>query len=268
MRDSWVAYFRTQPPESLPIFANWDQFDECNSQKPHRVTQTSEEGSERQERCARGDAWRLAKSVLKVKEKDKATFFSPAEVWCLPAPSEILNEGKRICCVCQKMDLFVTVMLLEDTAAVLSLGKLCEDHGYSNDWTTGPKHIITDGKYNAARFKLSFTYISSIVTAGYCGLYPCVPKQHEVRERVSKHGETRRQNQQKPKKQTKMETPRLRQNGWKNSRAIWWMKVLQNTGTHPPVLLVSQLQSRLEKWYRVSAAFLLTSSRTEIATSA
>ena len=27
------------------------------------------------------------------------------------------------------LDLFVTVMLLEDTLAVLSLGKLCEDHG-------------------------------------------------------------------------------------------------------------------------------------------
>ena len=29
----------------------------------------------------------------------------------------------------RELDLFVTVMLLEDTPAVLSLGKLCEDHG-------------------------------------------------------------------------------------------------------------------------------------------
>ena len=29
------------------------------------------------------------------------------------------------------LDIFVTVQLLEDTPAVLSLGKLCEDHGYS-----------------------------------------------------------------------------------------------------------------------------------------
>ena len=28
------------------------------------------------------------------------------------------------------LDLFVTVQLLEDTPAVLSLGKLCEEHGY------------------------------------------------------------------------------------------------------------------------------------------
>ena len=29
----------------------------------------------------------------------------------------------------KELDLFVTVMLLEETLAVLSLGKLCEDHG-------------------------------------------------------------------------------------------------------------------------------------------
>ena len=31
------------------------------------------------------------------------------------------------------LDLFVTVQLLEETLAVLSLGKLCEDHGFSNE---------------------------------------------------------------------------------------------------------------------------------------
>ena len=35
------------------------------------------------------------------------------------------------------LDLFVTVKLLEDTPAVLSLGKLCEEHGYSYEWTGG-----------------------------------------------------------------------------------------------------------------------------------
>ena len=30
-------------------------------------------------------------------------------------------------------------MLLEDTPAVLSLGKLCEDHGYSYKGTSGEK---------------------------------------------------------------------------------------------------------------------------------
>ena len=34
---------------------------------------------------------------------------------------------------------FVTVELLEETPAVLSLGKLCENHGYSHEWVSGQK---------------------------------------------------------------------------------------------------------------------------------
>ena len=36
--------------------------------------------------------------------------------------------------------------LLEDTPAVLSLGKLCEEHGYSYEWISGQKpHLILNG---------------------------------------------------------------------------------------------------------------------------
>ena len=44
----------------------------------------------------------------------------------------------------KELDLFVTVILLEDTPAVLSLGKLCEDHGCSYEWTSG--QLIKDGR--------------------------------------------------------------------------------------------------------------------------
>ena len=45
----------------------------------------SQEETEWQEQGARKAAWKLAKSVLKLKEKNKATFFSPSENKCLPA---------------------------------------------------------------------------------------------------------------------------------------------------------------------------------------
>ena len=45
----------------------------------------SQEETEWQEQGAREGAWRLAKSVLKLKEKNKAAFFSPSENRCLPA---------------------------------------------------------------------------------------------------------------------------------------------------------------------------------------
>ena len=41
------------------------------------------------------------------------------------------------------LNLFVTVQLLEDTRAVLSLGKLCEEHGYSFEWVSGQKPRLT-----------------------------------------------------------------------------------------------------------------------------
>ena len=43
----------------------------------------------------------------------------------------------------EQLDLFVTVMLLEETPAVLSLGKLCEDHGYTYYWTSCQKPHLT-----------------------------------------------------------------------------------------------------------------------------
>ena len=47
----------------------------------------------------------------------------------------------------KELDLFVTVMLLEETPTVFSLGKLCEDHGYTYHWTSGQKpHLIRNGK--------------------------------------------------------------------------------------------------------------------------
>ena len=62
-----------------------------HQRSPHatKIEDRSQEDTERQERCARGDAWRLVKIFLKLKENYKATFFSPTNEWCLPAPSVI-----------------------------------------------------------------------------------------------------------------------------------------------------------------------------------
>ena len=43
----------------------------------------------------------------------------------------------------KESDMFLTMKVLEDTPAILSLGKLCDEHGYSYEWITGqkPHHI-------------------------------------------------------------------------------------------------------------------------------
>ena len=44
---------------------------------------------------ARGDAWTLAKHIFKLKEKDKATSFSPADEWSLLVASTIKPEERE-----------------------------------------------------------------------------------------------------------------------------------------------------------------------------
>ena len=153
----------------------------------------SHEETARQQRCARSKAWNLAKNIYKLKEKDKAAFYFPAEEWVLPAASTkepeerefLVDSGASMHIVSKKdlnsvelenmktsrspttvmtangevqtreeatvyvkpLDLFVKVMLLEGIPAVLSLGKLCEDHGYTHHWISGQKpHLIRNGK--------------------------------------------------------------------------------------------------------------------------
>ena len=129
------------------------------------IEDRSQEETERQQRCARGDAWKLANNIYKLKETEKATFYSPSDEWVLPAAStvkpderefvvdsaasmhmvskkdlnfaeletvriskspttvvtakgEVLTKQEATVYV-RELDLFVTVMLLEDTPAVL-----------------------------------------------------------------------------------------------------------------------------------------------------
>ena len=56
------------------------------------------------------------------------------------ANGEVLTKEQATVFV-RELDLFIKVMLLENTVAVLSLGKPCEDHGYTHHWTSGQKHI-------------------------------------------------------------------------------------------------------------------------------
>ena len=59
-----------------------------HQRSPHAVKfEDRSQETERRERCALGDAWRLAKNILKLKEKNKATFFSLTNEWSLQTPS-------------------------------------------------------------------------------------------------------------------------------------------------------------------------------------
>ena len=151
----------------------------------------SQEETEWQEQGAREAAWKLVKNVLKLKEHERATFFSPSENRCLPAstlkPEERefvvdsrasmhmmskkdLNDAEmdtfaKSCSptivktangevqtheeatvYVKELDIFLPMKVLDNTPAVLSLGKLCDENGYSYEWINGQKpHLIKDG---------------------------------------------------------------------------------------------------------------------------
>ena len=59
---------------------------------------------------------------------------------------EVRTNKKATICV-KQLDLFVTVMLLQETSAVLSLVKLCDEHGKTHHWNSGQNpHLIKNGK--------------------------------------------------------------------------------------------------------------------------
>ena len=69
---------------------------------------------------------------------------SPTTV--VTANGEVLTKEEATVHV-RELDLFVKVMLLEDTPAVLSLGKPCEEFGYSYHWTSGlDPRLIKNGR--------------------------------------------------------------------------------------------------------------------------
>ena len=151
----------------------------------------SREETEWQELGAREAAWKLAESVFKLKEHEKAAFFSSPENRChlasslkpeerefvvdsgasmhmiskkdlseaemdtltkscsptivITANGEVQTQEEAIVYV-KELDMFLTMKVLENTPAVLSLGKLCDENGYSYEWINGQKpHLIKDG---------------------------------------------------------------------------------------------------------------------------
>ena len=78
-----TSRWHSRPKSSLGMICP----DELHQRSPNapKFEDRSQEETEWQERCAREAAWRLPKSILKLKEKNKAAFFSPSENRCLPA---------------------------------------------------------------------------------------------------------------------------------------------------------------------------------------
>ena len=165
------------------IFVQVNLINERSPNAP-KLEDRSQEETEWQEQGAREAAWKLAKHVVKLKEHQRATFFSSPEKRCLPAsslkPEErefVVDSGASMHMISKKdlseaemdtltkscspttvitangevqmheeaivhvkeLDIFLTMKVLENTPAVLLLGKLCDENGYSYEWINGQK---------------------------------------------------------------------------------------------------------------------------------
>ena len=312
----------------------------------------SQEETEWQEQGAREAAWRLAKSVLKLKEHERATFFSPSENRCLPAsilkPEErefVVDSGASMHMISKKdlsdadldtltkscsptivitangevqtheeaivyvkeLDVFLTVKVLENTPAVLSLGKLCDENGYSYEWINCQKsHLIKDGiriicntenfvpvvvpGLSSSSSGSSSTLRTSMKQESHSSSSPTVGE-IQVRERedvpnsdispvpVSNFvdygsGQPDKIQANKTQKPNKKETTIERRTPSDSEIPEWLQEFRENLVDDEiplltPVLLMKYLQSPYSRDVRilVSTVFILTSRQTEIARS-
>ena len=94
----------------------------------------------------------ISKKDLSDAEMDTLTIScSPAVV--ITANGEVQSH-EEVTVYVKRLDIFLTMKILENTPAVLSLGKLCDENGYSYEWIHGQKttsHQKTGFGYLATR---------------------------------------------------------------------------------------------------------------------
>ena len=86
----------------------------------------------------------ISKKDLNSAEID--TFTTPrSPTTVITANGEVQTHEKATVYV-KELDIFLTMKVLENTPGVSSLGKLCDENGYSHEWINGQKpHLIKNG---------------------------------------------------------------------------------------------------------------------------
>ena len=84
---------------------------------------------------------RISKNDLSKAEMDTLTKSCSFTI-VITANGEVQTHEEAIVYV-KELDIFLTMKVLENTPAVLSFGKLCDENGYSYEWINGQKpHLI------------------------------------------------------------------------------------------------------------------------------
>ena len=177
----------------------------------------------------------------------------------------------------KQFDLFVKVMFLGETPAVLSLGKLCEDHGYTYHWSSGQKpHLIRNGK----RIDCNMSNYVPLVIPGLSTSSSTTPTptsssslsqdsvfdvnrytENTVPERsgstseelrgdpLHESTETENKNKNEEREEVQRDLSSKCLIGYRNSEIIWLMKVLQQSLGEPQSKEVKTLPSHFMNFH-------------------
>ena len=180
----------------------------------------------------------------------------------------------------------MTVQILEDTHAVLSLRKLCEEHGHSYEWAGGQKPQLTkNGKMvlcNTENFVpivvqglstgSSSSSASSSSTSSPQDTSDGISPSPAIQRSDDTHTQASRNRGEPTKTRTTVKHRVIEcdisQSGYRSSQKILKMQKCQHEGTHPHTLLKIQIRNVLLKWSQRSTVLKLISRKTEIAKSA
>ena len=224
-------------------------------------------------------AWRLAKKILKFKEKHKTTFFSPSENWCVPAPSTIkpeerefvVDSGASMHMISKKdlnsAELETVTTSRSPTTVITATGEvqtneeatqICRSESFAMNMDTHLS-LSTSTSMTPLRQKIDHSESSSSSSTST----PTTPSKETDQsdhppaivssESVDRQVETPQELLHEPTKNPKPEktkttswngetrfVPKSR-NGCKNSERILWMKEFLNTEIRTRVLLMNHL---------------------------
>ena len=131
----------------------------------------------------------------------------------------------------KELDIFLTMQVLESTPAVLSLGKLGDENGYSYEWINGQKpHLILNRIWilcNTENFVP--IVIPGLSTSSSSGSHHSISMTPSIQET---HCST--------SSSISSSSPTTLSSDNENSGKFWWM-MFPNKETHTPVLLMKYL---------------------------
>ena len=89
----------------------------------------------------------------------------------ITANGEVQTHEEAIVYV-KELEKFLTMKVLENTPAVLSLGKLCDENGYSYEWINGQKpHLIKERNSDTLQHGEPRSYRGSRLVKFFLGIF-------------------------------------------------------------------------------------------------